>query len=53
MALEQIGPFPYEEFINEAQKFAQADFVWVQEEHMNYGPWTYIEPRINNVRNIM
>ena len=37
------------EFVTNIKGFTNADLVWVQEEHMNYGPWGYVYPRINNV----
>ena len=39
--IEQLYPFP-----NEAGRFESA--VWVQEEPLNMGAWTYIRARFNN-----
>lgn len=46
--LEQIAPFPYvecAEIIKEYNK--NAEVLWLQEEAYNYGPFTYVNPRIN------
>ncbi len=46
--LEQIGPFPYTHFtevIKDYNKNAQINFF--QEEHYNFGAFTYVRPRIN------
>lgn len=44
--LEQVSPFPFQEVRNEDARYPNAELVWVQEEHMNMGPWTYVQPRI-------
>ncbi len=45
--VEQISPFPFHEIRAEDNKYPKsAELVWVQEEHMNMGPWTYVQPRI-------
>jgi len=44
--VEQIAPFPYDRVIKELERFPNAEVVWVQEEPMNMGCWTYVEPRI-------
>jgi len=44
--VEQIAPFPYHEVRDADKNFPNAEVAWVQEEHMNMGPWTYVQPRI-------
>jgi len=43
--VEQLGPFPYHLVRDEARRFPKAEIVWVQEEPMNQGAWTYVAPR--------
>lgn len=43
--VEQIAPFPFDRVIAECKRFPNAELTWVQEEPMNMGAWTYIEPR--------
>lgn len=44
--IEQLSPFPWDQFAAECDRFPQAtDIVWAQEEPMNLGPWSYMEPR--------
>lgn len=48
--LEQISPFPYHGFVRECDRYPHAkSIVWCQEEPMNLGMWTYVEPRIESV----
>ena len=44
--MEQIAPFPYDLVKQQAEKYPNAQVVWVQEEPMNQGSWTYVAPRI-------
>merc|ERR1712137_1076296 len=44
--VEQIAPFPYDLVKQQAEKYPNAQVVWVQEEPMNQGSWTYVAPRI-------
>lgn len=44
--IEQISPFPFAEVEAEDKKYSHADIIFVQEEHMNFGPYSYIAPRI-------
>lgn len=48
--IEQIAPFPYEDVRNAIQNYKNAEFIWCQEEHQNAGAATYVEPRIEIVR---
>jgi 2-oxoglutarate dehydrogenase E1 component len=52
IAVEQLGPFPYIEFIEAIDKFPNASIRWVQEEHFNQGAWEYVHSRINNLLKI-
>ncbi|XP_068966957.1 2-oxoglutarate dehydrogenase complex component E1 isoform X7 [Bombus flavifrons] len=49
--VEQISPFPYDLVKKEADKYANAELVWAQEEHKNQGAWTYIQPRFHTALN--
>jgi len=44
--VEQIAPFPFGPAADEAKKFPNAEVVWVQEEPMNMGAYTYAAPRL-------
>lgn len=44
--IEQLSPFPFDLVSRQADLYPHAEFTWVQEEHMNLGPWFYTEPRI-------
>ena len=48
--LEQVGPFPYNEFEEVIKGYnKEVEVLWVQEEHYNFGAYTYIKPRMNIV----
>lgn len=49
--VEQISPFPYDLVLEQADKYPNAKFVWAQEEPMNMGAWSYVEPRIETALN--
>ncbi|MEO5909450.1 MAG: 2-oxoglutarate dehydrogenase E1 component, partial [Pelobium sp.] len=40
--LEQIYPTPYEQLAKIRAKYSKAEFLWVQEESENMGPWPFI-----------
>jgi 2-oxoglutarate dehydrogenase E1 component len=46
--LEQISPFPYAEILQQLGAYPNAHPLWVQEEPLNMGMWSYVEPRFNN-----
>ena len=46
LRVEQIAPFPYDLVKEECSKYDNAKILWVQEEPMNQGAWTYVSPRI-------
>ncbi|KAL5482597.1 KGD1_3 [Sanghuangporus weigelae] len=45
--LEQISPFPYDLLTPHLDKYPNADILWCQEEPLNNGAWSYVEPRIS------
>merc|ERR1739845_74862 len=54
VTLEQIAPFPFDRVKAEMSKYRNVDpgdgvhpgeYVWVQEEPKNMGPWFYVKPR--------
>lgn len=45
--IEQLSPFPFKSFMNDLKNYPNLrDVIWVQEEHMNMGPWFYVSKRI-------
>jgi len=44
--VEQIAPFPYDRVIEQINKFPNAEVIWCQEEPLNAGAWSYVEPRM-------
>lgn len=44
--VEQIAPFPFDLVSKEVARFPNAEVLWLQEEPMNMGAWTYVCPRI-------
>lgn len=45
--IEQLSPFPFKSFMKDLQTYPNLrDVIWVQEEHMNMGPWFYVSRRI-------
>lgn len=49
VTLEQIAPIPYSDLIEKIKIFKNAQIRWVQEEHLNQGCWTYVEPRLRTL----
>jgi 2-oxoglutarate dehydrogenase E1 component len=48
--VEQLAPFPFSDIATHALRaYPNAEVVWVQEEPMNQGGWSYIEPRLNTL----
>ncbi|OLQ08521.1 2-oxoglutarate dehydrogenase-like, mitochondrial [Symbiodinium microadriaticum] len=43
--LEQVAPFPAMSVAVVAAQHPNAEIVWVQEEPVNMGPWSYVAPR--------
>jgi 2-oxoglutarate dehydrogenase E1 component len=46
ITLEQISPFPYSQVMEDLKKYPNADVMWCQEEPLNMGAWSYVEPRM-------
>jgi 2-oxoglutarate dehydrogenase complex dehydrogenase (E1) component-like enzyme len=44
--VEQISPFPYDLLTPYIDQFPNADIVWAQEEPLNAGAWSYVQPRL-------
>ncbi len=47
--LEQIYPFPYDNFKEELNNYMNAEVIWCQEEPKNMGCWGFVRSRIENV----
>lgn len=46
--VEQMHPFPYAQLKETLQSYSNVnDFVWCQEEPMNFGSYSFVAPRIN------
>jgi 2-oxoglutarate dehydrogenase E1 component len=49
--LEQLYPFPADALEKALGRYHKAnEFAWVQEESMNMGAWTFVEPRLRQMR---
>ena len=46
MRIEQLYPWPHKVLIQELNRFRQAEMVWCQEEPLNMGGWTFVQPNI-------
>ncbi|KAG6578718.1 2-oxoglutarate dehydrogenase, mitochondrial-like [Cucurbita moschata] len=46
--VEQLCPFPYDLIQRELKRYPNAEVVWVQEEPMNMGAYSYINPRLGS-----
>lgn len=46
ITLEQISPFPFTQVIEDLKKYPNAEIMWCQEEPLNMGAWSYVEPRL-------
>jgi 2-oxoglutarate dehydrogenase E1 component len=46
LRFEQLYPFPAKTFAEQALRYKNAEFVWVQEEPQNMGAWSYIDRRL-------
>ncbi len=47
--LEQIYPFPYENFRDELKHYTDAEIIWAQEEPKNMGAWGFAKGRLESV----
>lgn len=44
--VEQLSPFPYDLITPHLDKYPNAELMWAQEEPLNNGAWTYVQPRL-------
>ena len=51
LRIEQLYPFPTKALVNELMRFKDAGMVWCQEEPMNMGAWTFVQPYVEWVLN--
>ena len=49
LRVEQLYPWPHKALAQELARFKNAEFVWCQEEPMNMGAWTFVQPGIERV----
>ncbi len=49
LRVEQLYPWPHKALAQELSRFKNAEFVWCQEEPMNMGAWTFVQPGIERV----
>ena len=48
--VEQLHPFPFAQLRDELEKFPNVDeIVWTQEEPLNAGAWSYVQPRMETI----
>ncbi len=47
--IEQLHPFPKKQLDTELKKYKDPKLVWVQEEPVNMGPWTYLTRTLYNL----
>ena len=46
LRVEQLYPFPVKPLAEEAMRYRNAEFVWVQEEPENMGAWSFVDRRL-------
>jgi 2-oxoglutarate dehydrogenase E1 component len=51
LRIEQLYPFPTKALVTELMRFKDAEIVWCQEEPMNMGAWTFVQPYVEWVLN--
>lgn len=44
--VEQLSPFPFDLVREHVDRYPNAKMVWAQEESLNMGGWSYVQPRI-------
>ena len=47
--LEQLYPFPYDNFSRELERFTNSEIIWCQEEPKNMGAWGFVKSRIESM----
>jgi 2-oxoglutarate dehydrogenase E1 component len=53
LRVEQLYPFPLKAMCELLNRFPGAEIVWCQEEPQNMGAWTFAEPRIQAVLDVI
>jgi 2-oxoglutarate dehydrogenase E1 component len=53
LRVEQLYPFPLKAMCDLLGRFPGAEIVWCQEEPQNMGAWTFVEPRIAAVLEVI
>ncbi|HWT30530.1 MAG TPA: 2-oxoglutarate dehydrogenase E1 component [Propylenella sp.] len=53
LRVEQLYPFPMKATCDLLGRFPGAEIVWCQEEPQNMGGWTFVEPRIEAVLDVI
>jgi 2-oxoglutarate dehydrogenase E1 component len=50
--VEQLHPFPWAQLRDNLDSYPNAEtIVWAQEEPLNAGPWSFVQPRIETLLN--
>ncbi|KAF3083216.1 2-oxoglutarate dehydrogenase E1 component [Orbilia oligospora] len=50
--VEQLHPFPWAQLRDTLDQYPNAkDIIWAQEEPLNAGAWTYVQPRLQTICN--
>lgn len=50
--IEQLNPFPWAQLRDNLDQYPNAKtIVWCQEEPLNAGPWSFVQPRIETLLN--
>lgn len=47
--IEQVSPLDYEALLSSIDKYPNADLMFAQEEPLNNGAWSYLEPRLRTI----
>jgi len=48
--IEQLHPFPWAQIRDELEKYPNLEeIIWTQEEPLNAGAWTYVQPRLETI----
>jgi 2-oxoglutarate dehydrogenase E1 component len=53
LRVEQLYPFPLKAMGDLLSRFPQAEIVWCQEEPQNMGAWSFVEPRLHAVLDVI
>jgi len=52
LRIEQLSPFPFQQLREQSQLYPKAEWIWVQEEPMNQGAYSYAAPRVSTSLNL-